>query len=49
MESVEKNLETVPEKVTQNELQFTLTEDPLNMHRSATNKAALVSKVSIIN
>ena len=38
MEAVEENLEFVPEKVIQNELQFTLTEDSLNMRRSATNK-----------
>ena len=47
-ETVEKNLETVHEKFTQNELPFTLTEDSLNMHITASNETTLVSQVPII-
>ena len=47
-ETVEKNLETVHEKFTQNEPPFTLTEDSLNMHITASNETTLVSQVPII-
>lgn len=45
MEPLEENLENLPDKVTQNN--YTLAEDPLNRHRSATNETALVSEISI--
>ena len=45
MEPLEENLENLPDKVIQNN--YTLAEDPLNRHRSATNETALVSEISI--
>ena len=45
MKPIKENLKTLSKKVTQNELQFSLIEDPLNMHRSGTNETVLVSEV----
>lgn len=47
-EPVEENLERVHEKFIQNEPLFTLTEDSLNMHITASNEITLVSQVPII-
>ena len=44
----ETELENVLEKFTQNEPPFTLTEDSLNMHITASNETTLVSQVPII-
>ena len=47
-EMAEENLETVTEKVIQNEPLFTFTEDPLNMHWPVSNETTLVSEVPVI-
>ena len=44
----ETELENVLEKFTQNEPPFTLTEDSLNMHITASNETTLVSQVPVI-
>ena len=47
-EIAEENLETVPEKVIQNESPFTFIEGPLNVQRPASNETNLVSEVPFI-